>query len=151
MKYGGTLLSVFDMVKSKDFYTRILEQKIVLDLGVHVSFESGISLQSNYSELVGVNFIEHKQSNNFQLYFEVDDIDLWSEKLKKIDGLEFLHDAKEYSWGQRALRFYDYDKHIIEIAESMENVVKRFLKQGLSVEETAKRTQFPIEFVNQCL
>jgi len=151
MKYGGTLLAVSDMVKSKDFYVTILEQKTILDLGVHVSFESGFSLQSNYSELVGVNFIEHKQSNNFQLYFEVDDIDFWNEKLRKIDGLEFLHDAKEYPWGQRSLRFYDYDKHIIEIAENMEIVVKKFLKQGLSVEETVKRTQFPIEFVKQCL
>jgi hypothetical protein len=41
--------------------------------------------------------------------------------------------------------------HIIEIGESMVSVVKRFLNQGLSVEETAQRTQHPIEFVKQCL
>ena len=66
MKYGGTLLAVTDMAKSKYFYETILEQKIVMDLEVHVSFEGGISLQSNYSELIGSNFIEHKPSNNFQ-------------------------------------------------------------------------------------
>lgn len=151
MKYGGTLIAVSDMLKSKEFYETVLEQKIVLDLGVHVSFENGISLQSNYSELVGVNFTEHKQSNSFQLYFEVDDIDSWNKKLRNINELEFLHDAKEYPWGQRSLRFYDYDKHIIEIAENMECVVKRFLQQGLSIEETAKKTMFPVEFVKQCV
>jgi hypothetical protein len=40
--------------------------------------------------------------------------------------------------------------HIVEVAESMESVVIRFLKQGLSVEETAERTMFPIDFVKQC-
>ncbi len=49
MKYGGTLLAVTDMAKSKYFYEAILEQKIVMDLEAHVSFEGGISLQSNYS------------------------------------------------------------------------------------------------------
>lgn len=30
-------------------------------------------------------------------------------------------------------------------------VSKKFLKQGLSVEKTAKRTMHPIEFVRKCL
>jgi len=41
--------------------------------------------------------------------------------------------------------------HIIEVGESMEIVIKRFLKQGLSVEETANRTMHPIEYVRKCL
>lgn len=57
----------------------------------------------------------------------------------------------EYPWGQRVIRFYDPDMHIIEVGEPMENVVKRFIDQGLSVEETSKRTQHPIEFVKNCL
>lgn len=39
----------------------------------------------------------------------------------------------------------------IEVGESMETVVKRFIGQRLSIEETAERTQHPIEFVRQCL
>jgi len=45
------------------------------------------------------------------------------------------------------MRFYDYDEYIVEVAEKMESVARRFLKQGLSVEETAQRTMFPVEFV----
>ncbi len=45
------------------------------------------------------------------------------------------------------MRFYDPDKHIIEVGESMAVVAKRFLDQGLSVEETAKIIQHPVEFV----
>ena len=66
-------------------------------------------------------------------------------------GLEFIHGSKEYPWGQRVMRFYDYDKYIVEVAESMESAARRFLAQGFSVEETAERAMFPVEFVKRLL
>ena len=117
MKYCGTLISVSDMTRARNFYEQVMEQKVMLDLGVHVSFENAFSLQSNYEELVG--------------------------------GIEFIHEIKEYPWGQRVFRFYDYDKFIVEVAESMKSVAMRYLAQGLSVEETAKCAMLPIEVVKQ--
>lgn len=147
MRYGGTLIAVSDMAKAKHFYEVVMEQKVIMDLGVHVSFENGLSLQSNYEELVGVKLETHAQPNNFQLYFEVEDLGHWETKLKSTEGIVFIHESKEYPWGQRVMRFYDYDKYIVEVSESMTSVAKRFLEQGLSVEETAERTMFPVEFV----
>ena len=147
MRYCGTLIAVSDMAKAKSFYETVMEQRILMDLGVHVSFEGGLSLQSNYEELVGVKLETHAQPNNFQLYFEVEDLDHWEAKLKSTEGIVFIHESKEYPWGQRVMRFYDYDKYIVEVSESMESVAKRFLSQGLSVEETAERTMFPVDFV----
>ncbi|MCL1889780.1 MAG: glyoxalase/bleomycin resistance/dioxygenase family protein [Desulfovibrionaceae bacterium] len=49
------------------------------------------------------------------------------------------------------MRFYDYDKYIVEVAESMESAARRFLAQGFSVEETAERAMFPVEFVKRLL
>ena len=151
MKYCGTLIAVKNIAKSKEFYEKVLEQKIIMDLGVHVSFESGISMQENYEELVGEELNITEKANSFELCCEVEDLDKWNERLKKINELEFIHEIKEYPWGQRVIRFYDFDKHVIEVAESMESVVKRFLKQGMSVEEAAKRSMFPIEFVEKCV
>ncbi|MFZ2537551.1 MAG: glyoxalase/bleomycin resistance/dioxygenase family protein [Oscillospiraceae bacterium] len=152
MKFGGSLLAVNDMATSKKFYSNILEQKVALDLGVHISFADGFSLQQNYAELIGIDpATVLKKSNNSQLYFEVDDLDSWNNRLKSIGDIPYIHDIKEYAWGQRVIRVYDPDMHIVEIAESMESVVKRFLSQGLSVEETAKRSMYPIEFVKNCL
>ncbi len=151
MKYCGTLISVNNMELAKQFYEKVLEQKVVMDLGTHVSFENGLSLQSDYNILVGVDFETHRQSNNFQLYFEVDNLDYWESKLKSTNDIEFIHDKKEYPWGQNVIRFYDYDKYIIEIAESMISVAKRLLEQGLSIEETAKLTMFPIEVIKTFL
>ena len=147
MQYQGTLIAVSDMEKSKHFYETVMEQKIMMDLGVHVAFERGLSLQSNYAELVGVNLPGKNQANNFQLYFEVENLDYWQDKISAAEGIEFIHKAKEYPWGQRVMRFYDYDKFIVEVAESMESVAKRFLAQGLSIEEAAERTMFPVAFV----
>ena len=151
MIYGGTLISVSDMERSKNFYEKVMEQTVEMDLGVHVSFQNGLSLQSDYEELVGVKLEAQEKPDNFQLYFEVEDLDTWEDKLKALEGIEFLHGIKEYPWGQRVMRFYDYDKYIVEVAESMESVAKRFLSQGLSAEETAERTIFPVEFVEQLL
>lgn len=151
MIYGGTLISVSDMEKSRDFYEKVMEQKVEMDLGTHVSFENGLSLQSDYAELVGIKLEAREKPNNFQLYFEVEDLDVWETKLKALEGIEFIHKSREYPWGQRVMRFYDHDQYIVEVSESMESVAKRFLAQGLSAEETAERTMFPVEFVKQLL
>ncbi|MBE5976409.1 MAG: glyoxalase/bleomycin resistance/dioxygenase family protein [Paenibacillaceae bacterium] len=150
MQYQGTLIAVSDMEKAKQFYETVMEQKVIMDLGVHVSF-GGFSLQSNYAELVGADLPGKTQPNNFQLYFEVEDLDYWQNKISSTEGIEFIHKAKEYPWGQRVMRFYDYDKFIVEVSESMASVAKRFLAQGLSVEETAERTMYPVEFVKSLM
>lgn len=48
------------------------------------------------------------------------------------------------------VRFYDLDKHIIEVGENIKVVCKRFLDSGLTVEETAKKMDVPIKFVKAC-
>lgn len=149
MKYGGTLIVVKDIVNSRKFYETVLEQKVVMDLGDYVSLENGLGLQANYENAVGKSLNIKRQSNNFQLYFEVENIRDWEEKLKGVKDIEFLHFIKEYPWGQRTIRIYDLDKNIIEIAEKMESVALRFLKDGLTIEETAQRTMYPIEFIEK--
>lgn len=150
MQYQGTLIAVSDMEKAKQFYETVMEQKVLMDLGAHVAF-SGFSLQSDYAKLVGADLPGKTQPNNFQLYFEVEDLDYWQDKIGSTEGIEFIHKAKEYPWGQRVIRFYDNDKFIVEVAESMASVAKRFLAQGLSVEETAERTMYPVEFVKSLM
>lgn len=149
MKYQGCLLAVRDISASKHFYENVLHQSAIMDIGVHVTFE-GFSLQQGYAELIGIDADSVKdQSHNFQVYFEVEDLDKVYAELKSIPNLQWLHEIKEYPWGQRDIRIYDPDKHIVEIAEDMNTVIKRFLQQGMSVEEAAERTMFPIEVVKQ--
>lgn len=149
MKYQGCLLAVRDISISKDFYEKVLHQNALMDIGVHVTFE-GFSLQQDYASLVGIAADSVKeQSHNFQVYFEVKDLDKVYAELKRIPALRWVHEIKEYPWGQRDIRIYDPDKHIVEIAEEMNIVIKRFFSQGMTAEEVAKRTMFPLESIKQ--
>lgn len=152
MKYSGTLIAVDNMEVSKKFYAEVLKQNIIFDIGAHVAFEGNLSLQENYADLVGFNKDDAvKCSKNFELYFEEEDLDGFVKHLKNYSEIKYLHGIKAYEWGQRVIRFYDPNLHIIEVAESMVAVIKRFLNQGLSVDEVASRTMYPVEFVKNCL
>ena len=152
MKFISPLIAVSDMEISKKFYQDILQQKVVLDFGTNVSFADNLALQSDFADLIGLKKDDVIQdSKNFELYFEEDDLDGFAEKLKNNQDIQYVHAIREYPWGQRVIRFYDPDMHIIEVGESMEKVVIRFLADGMSVEEAAKRSMFPVEFVQNCL
>ena len=153
MKFKCPLIVVNDMAASRKFYEDILGQKVILDFGANITFAGDFCLQTKET---WADFIDKSEddviaeSNSFELYFEEEQFDDFVDRLQKHE-IQFVHDVKEYPWGQKVIRFYDPDMHIIEVGESMVTVVKRFLTQGLSVEETAQRTQHPIEFVRSCL
>lgn len=66
--------------------------------------------------------------------------------LKTIYDYDWIH-FKEHSWGQRVVRFYDPDEHIIEVGENMEMVCRRFLDSGMTLEQVAERMDVPLDYV----
>lgn len=153
MKFACSLIVVRDIDISRNFYEGVLGQKVQYDFGENVAFEGGfaIHLKSHFAKLLEMNPKDIvTKSNNMELYFEEDDLPGFIRKLDDWESIAYVHELKEQPWGQRAIRFYDPDMHIIEVGESMESVVKRFLNSGLSVEETAQRTSMQEEFVRQC-
>lgn len=140
MKYEGVCIAVKDINRSKAFYQELFGLEVFQDYGINVSF-GGLSLQQEFDWLLGIS----KESilnepHNMELYFEEDDFDGFIEKLEKRSDIRYLGDGvKEAGWGQRSIRFYDLDGHIIEVGENLKMVVERFLTAGLSIEETSKR------------
>jgi uncharacterized glyoxalase superfamily protein PhnB len=154
MRFICPLIVVNNIKASRFFYEKVLNQKVQCDFGENISFEGGfaIHLKSHFSDLISINENDIIQkSNNSELYFEEDDLDSFLQKLKDVSSIEYVHELKEQPWGQRVIRFYDPDMHIIEVGEPMESVVKRLLSKGLSIEKTVKRTLMPEEFVRQFL
>ena len=149
MKFISALIVVQDMEVAKAFYQTVLQQPVTLDLGGNVALE-GLALQVDYEGLVGIRDlrITHRP-NDHELYFEQADFDGFLAHLAQFPKIEYLHAAKEYPWGQRVVRFYDPDGHIIEVGESMESVFKRFHQEGLSVQQVAERTMHPVDFVRR--
>lgn len=148
MKFVCPLIAVSNLEASKKFYREVLGQEIGLDLGWNVWFSGGFAIQLNFADIVSIDKQTVKcKSHNFELYFEEEDFDGFLNRLADFDNIEYVHPAKKHDWQQRVVRIYDPDKHIIEIGESMVVVAKRFLDNGVSVEETAKIIQHPFEFV----
>lgn len=154
MKFLSSVLVVLNMEKSKEFYSEVMGLEVIEDFGANVTLTGGIALQTKDS---WVNFIEKQDcdikfgGNVAELYFEEDNFDSFIQRLKDIKDINYVHTTIEHSWGQRVVRFYDPDRHIIEVGENMSMVVRRFLNKGLSIEEIAIRMNVPIDYVKTCL
>jgi hypothetical protein len=89
-------------------------------------------------------------SRAFEVYFETDDLDIVQELIAK-NHLEVLHDLMEEPWGQRTLRFYDPDKNLIEVGETLEKFVGRMARTGMKPEEISAKTTIPPAIVRKLL
>ena len=152
MKIEGALLVVKDMDASRRFYQDVLFRTPLLDLKTYIVFEGFFLItESQWTELLDKPAPPFLYGNNVcQLAFEDDDIDAFMKHLRKFPEIKILTPLKEYVWGQRSIRFYDPDEHIIEVGENMKVVVKRFLASGMTIEETMEKSMFPREFVEMC-
>jgi catechol 2,3-dioxygenase-like lactoylglutathione lyase family enzyme len=154
MKYMGVLICVKDIEVSKRFYKEVLSLDVISDLGANATLTGGISLQTldTWKEFIQKNENNITFGNNTgELYFETKDIDSFCNLLKQRGNTRYVHPLHEHPWGQRVVRFYDPDSHIIEVGEGMSLVVKRFLNSGLSPTETAIRMGIPEVYLEQYL
>ena len=154
MKFSNPLIVVSNMESSKEFYYKMLGLKVVVDFGANVVLTGGIALQTKDTWLTFIHKHESEiifGGNVAELYFEEDYFDSFIQKLNDITDINYVHPMIEHSWGQRVVRFYDPDMHIIEVGENMLMVVRRFLNSGLSIEETAIKMDVAVDYVKSCL
>ena len=154
MKFSGPLIVVSDMKKSKLFYSKVLGLDVILDFGANVTLTGGVVLQTKDSWTGLIHKSKNEiffGGNDSELYFEEDDFDNFILKLRQIPDICYVHPVIEHSWGQRVVRFYDPDKHIIEVGENLNKVVRKFLNKGMSVENIATKMDVSIDYVKSCL
>ena len=151
MVLKNSLLVVSDMDKSVEFYKKALGLRVVADFGANKTLTGGLCLQTleSWKELIGVKEITFSGKSS-EIYFEENDFDAFAKRLENLD-IVYVHPVKEHSWGQRAVRFYDPDGHVIEVGENLKAVCRRFLDSGMTPEQAAKRMDVPIKFVNSCM
>ncbi len=152
MEIMTTLIAVRDIEKSKHFYTGLLGMVVTHDLGVNVTLDDRLSLQTLES---WAGFTDSDPDDirfgggEFELYFEEEDFDAFLERMAGWEVAK-VHDVKEFPWGQRVIRIYDPDMHYVEVGESMRVVVGRMLLDGMTDEQAQEKSQFPLEFVQAC-
>ena len=150
MKLKNILFVVSDMERSKAFYKELFGLEVIADYDGNVVLTEGLVLQD---AAIWKKFIDRDvtfNGNDAELYFEENDMDGFLRKLDSWEGtIEYGNRLMEHDWGQRVVRIYDPDHHMIEIGESLDYVAKRFLALGMSVEETAWKTQMALGRVEE--
>jgi len=154
LKFVCPLIVVDEIAPSRYFYEQLLGQKVKFDFGQNISFEGdfAIHLKPHFQALLGdvTRFPVTTKAHNVELYFETDEIGAIYQRLKQA-AVDFVHMIQEQPWGQRVMRLYDPDGHIVEIGEAMEAVVWRFYSQGLSVDRIIEISAMPREFIEQVI
>jgi catechol 2,3-dioxygenase-like lactoylglutathione lyase family enzyme len=151
----STALFVKDIEISKQFYIGILGLSVNLDFGKNVIFKNGFAIwEINENHIIpstlGLKRLTDSSVNRMEIYFETENLSQIFETLK-INNIRFLHEIHEETWGQRTIRFFDPDNHLIEVGESMKQFVGRFYKKGLTIEQVAARTSVPVEDVKRLI
>ena len=118
MRLKNILLVVENMERSVTFYKELFGLQLIRDFGENVILTEGLVLQE---KKVWENLIEKQVSgggNASELYFVENDLEAFQEKLEQSSfEINYVHRLKTYDWGQRAIRIYDPDGHMIEIGE----------------------------------
>jgi catechol 2,3-dioxygenase-like lactoylglutathione lyase family enzyme len=114
------LTFVSDLQCSTAFYRDILGLIVRADFGNFVLFEGGFAVHEGgaLSETVwgaAASDPGPYGRGNLLLYFEDDDVDAAFERIAP--HVELIHPVERQTWGQRVFRFYDPDRHAVEVGE----------------------------------
>ena len=123
MRFINPIPFVSDINRARAFYRDVLRLEIREDHGSFVLFEGGFALHEGQS----LERTVWKQAaaapdaygcRNLLLYFETDDLD--DEFARIAPQVELIHPIERQPWGQRVFRFYDPDRHAVEVGEPMD-------------------------------
>ncbi len=154
MKLEGILMVVQDREISIAFYEGLLGLEVLHDFGSNVELTGGVFLQTaeSWAQELSRNPQEIALGEeSAELCFTAEDFDEFLQRLQHCPRARLVHPPAEYRWGQRAVRLYDPDGHMVEVAESLGQVCCRFRNSGLSEEGVARRMELPLEFVRSQL
>ena len=121
MRLKNILLVVENIEKSIAFYKELFGLQVLKDFDGNVILTEGLVLQDRK---IWENLVEKEVSyggNASELYFIENDLEGFQEKLDNCSfEINYVHKLKTHSWGQRVIRIYDPDGHMIEIGEPPE-------------------------------
>ncbi len=151
--FHSVVVFVKEIQTAKKFYQKVFGLKIEHDFGKNIIFKSGLAIWE-----IGEKHVIPKKlgnlytdiGNKFELYFETTDIQTVYANLREQDVV-FLHEVHEEPWGQKAIRFFDPDKHLIEVGETLQTFVKRMHSEGMSAEDIHEKSSIPIDTIRQLL
>lgn len=116
MRLKNILLVVHDLEHSKAFYKELFEMDVLGHFEGNVVLTGGLALQeqAQWESLIGQKAAYG--GCDAELYFETYGLDTFIEKLENgTFSIKYINGQTEQ--GERVLRFYDPDRHVIEVKE----------------------------------
>ena len=122
--FYNTIVFVKDIQRSKAFYQDVIGLRVKEEFDTIVFFENHFVIHCVKSILKTVFkkgmlhrfFLQGKK--NILLYLETNNLEEAYQNIVKV-GCKIIHPIEEQAWGQRVFRFYDPDRHMVEIGEAM--------------------------------
>lgn len=118
MRLKNILIVVNDIELSKRFYEDLFGLHVVMDMGENVILTEGLVLQERklWESFTGKTVTPG--GHNAELYFEENNMDVFLAKLTSCEReIYYMNPLSENDLGQRVVRIYDPDMHVIEIKE----------------------------------
>lgn len=157
IKNCTTVLFSKDAKAAQEFYVNVLGMTVLFNFGEsNYTFKEGFAIwqpmETNIipTTLGADNIHNFKSPSRFELCSETENLDEVYQALNTVNAT-FLHEINEEIWGQRTIRFYDLDGHLIEVGEAMPIFLKRIYEEEKTAESVARRTFMDVEQVKQLL
>ncbi|MEI7615904.1 MAG: VOC family protein [Actinomycetota bacterium] len=154
MKFAMPVIFVKDIKVSRLFYEKYFSLEVEYDFKENIAFKNAFSLwqKERAEQIIFYKDLEHNLNNMgaIELYFETSNINKAWDFLNNKD-INIMHELKEEDWGQKTFRLFDPDNNIVEVAEKMNNVVRRYNRMGYDIKEISKKTQMPMENIQRIL
>lgn len=120
MRFINPIPFVRNIQCSTAFYRDILGLIVQADFGNFVLFEGGFAIHEGRSLERTVWGDTSRETGpygraNLLLYFEDNDVDAAFTRIAP--HVELIHPVERQAWGQRVFRFYDPDRHAVEVGE----------------------------------
>lgn len=143
LKNSSIAIFVKDIEISKRFYQDLLGLEVEFNFGKNIIFKGGIAIwEINPNHIIPFKLGDqciNSSTNRFELYFETENLEEDYQALLAYN-VKLLHEIHEEPWGQRTLRFFDPDNHLIEIGESMRCFIQHMLDDGMTKEQVSAKT-----------
>lgn len=118
MKLRNVLLVVKDLERSKQFYGQLFGLQPVLDGDENVILTEGLVLQKEtvWRDAIGEDVLYRNHAA--ELYFEERDLERFVKRTEAYgEPVSFAQHLTVFPHGQKMLRLYDPDGHLIEVRE----------------------------------
>ena len=116
MKLKNILITVNDLETSIAFYKNLFGLEVIANNGQAVILTEGLVLQDAKIWQAALEQAMIPKHNSCELYFEDTDAEAFAEKLEHWkEPIQYVTKLTTQSWGQKIIRFYDPDGHLIEV------------------------------------